>query len=374
MNPGDEKNGTHAPFDEDAEFLRLRALYRELPAEEPSAALDDAILAAARRATGSRPRAAGWWSSATSSRRWRAPLAAAAVLLLAVGVLVQEPWQRSVMPEGLVLEQSADSEVSKAVAVKSERASSENAESPAAVPAVPVVQSRAPAVEGAEKAKRVIETTQIANNEARKAASNMAMHEMPAPAPSSVAMPAAASVPTPALAEDAAAEVVADEAVSVAAAKPTSASALTSKQTPAPTAARASAKKREVDAAAQAAPTEAIEAIAERVLPRTSPWPFGLVPTLAPDTACARLVQDSGGRCHGRVMARGLELALSGGDPDWLPQLRLALEELGWQRDAATVSATDTERYTRATAAGIESFGWRVEAGRVVLTLQAAGP
>ncbi|HEX2197067.1 MAG TPA: hypothetical protein VHG88_00380 [Burkholderiales bacterium] len=47
--------------------------YRELGAEEPPPAVDEAILAASRRALGSR-------------RRWYLPLAAAAVAVLAVGV------------------------------------------------------------------------------------------------------------------------------------------------------------------------------------------------------------------------------------------------------------------------------------------------
>jgi hypothetical protein len=50
--------------------------YRELGGEEPPAALDDAILAASRRAVAPR-------------RRWYIPLAAAAVAVLAVGVALQ---------------------------------------------------------------------------------------------------------------------------------------------------------------------------------------------------------------------------------------------------------------------------------------------
>ena len=57
--------------------------YRELGAEEPPRALDDAILAAARRAAGSRPAPL---AAPTGRGRWFAPLAAAAVLVLAVSV------------------------------------------------------------------------------------------------------------------------------------------------------------------------------------------------------------------------------------------------------------------------------------------------
>jgi len=56
--------------------------YRELGAEEPPRELDDAILAAARRAAGARPGSAG----RAFPQRWYAPLAAAAVLVLAVAV------------------------------------------------------------------------------------------------------------------------------------------------------------------------------------------------------------------------------------------------------------------------------------------------
>lgn len=59
--------------------------YRETPRDEPSAELDERILAASRRAPGSRPRAAGavGWIV-----RWRAPVAAAAVLVIAVTLAV----------------------------------------------------------------------------------------------------------------------------------------------------------------------------------------------------------------------------------------------------------------------------------------------
>lgn len=68
--------------------------YRELSAEEPPRALDEAILAAARREAGAGP-AAQYAPSARSSRqRWYAPLAAAAVLVLAVAVTLQMQIER----------------------------------------------------------------------------------------------------------------------------------------------------------------------------------------------------------------------------------------------------------------------------------------
>lgn len=61
--------------------------YRELPPEEPPRALDEAILAASRRAAGARPvpRQDSPWTP-TDRRRWYVPLAAAAAIVLAAGL------------------------------------------------------------------------------------------------------------------------------------------------------------------------------------------------------------------------------------------------------------------------------------------------
>ena len=66
---------------------QVSAAYRELGAEKPPRALDDAILAAARREAGGRPGAPG----RGARNRWYAPLAAAAVLVLAVAVTLLLP-------------------------------------------------------------------------------------------------------------------------------------------------------------------------------------------------------------------------------------------------------------------------------------------
>ena len=63
--------------DRDDEIARR---YRALAAEEPGAALDDAILAKSRRAVGARP---------GGVRRWGPPLSIAAVLVLASGVVIR---------------------------------------------------------------------------------------------------------------------------------------------------------------------------------------------------------------------------------------------------------------------------------------------
>jgi outer membrane biosynthesis protein TonB len=63
--------------DSDDKLLRH---YRALPREEPPRALDDAILAASRRAVAARP---------SLSRRWAGPVSIAAVLVLAFGVTLE---------------------------------------------------------------------------------------------------------------------------------------------------------------------------------------------------------------------------------------------------------------------------------------------
>jgi hypothetical protein len=65
---------------------RVSQRYRELGAEEPPRALDDAIRAAARRESGARPAPL---VSPGARRRWYLPLAAAAVIVLSVAVTMQ---------------------------------------------------------------------------------------------------------------------------------------------------------------------------------------------------------------------------------------------------------------------------------------------
>lgn len=69
----------------------LSRLYRDAPREEPSAQLDAAILAAARREAGSRPR----FARSPFSRSWYVPVSIAAVIVVSVTltllVMEQEP-------------------------------------------------------------------------------------------------------------------------------------------------------------------------------------------------------------------------------------------------------------------------------------------
>jgi hypothetical protein len=62
---------------------KISGRYRELPREEPPRALDEAILAASRRAVRARPAPL---VAPTGRRRWYVPVAAAAVITLAVAV------------------------------------------------------------------------------------------------------------------------------------------------------------------------------------------------------------------------------------------------------------------------------------------------
>ena len=68
-----------------SEEQKISQRYRELPREEPPRHLDDAILAAARRATASRPAPL---VAPTGRRRWYFPVAAAAIIIWAVAVTV----------------------------------------------------------------------------------------------------------------------------------------------------------------------------------------------------------------------------------------------------------------------------------------------
>lgn len=357
-------------FPEDETNARLRALYRQLPADEPSAATDDAILAAARRATKSGPAAVPW------TRRWRVPLAAAATLLLAFGILLQMPTQRTVVQDAFHEQQALDEK------------SSMNAE-PSVVAAAPPAEIAADAGPPAESVPQ-----QRAPESLAKEKREFAAVPSPAPAKKSVTAAKAAAEPAAELADADDAEATGSGSASasgaIAAAAETraemetdTADALAGAQQQQAESARermVAEAKAEVAAASSSkslrnAPSAPVAAAAPppapaALQPRGAPWPFGLVPTLAPDTACARLIQESGGDCRARIVSGGLELRLTGGDNQWLYRLRDSLAELGWQ-EAPGVPA-GSGRYSRRTTAGIERFEWSPQSGALVLKLLAA--
>src|ERR1700687_368204 len=111
---------------------RLRRRYRELAYEEPSAAIDAAILAAAKRASVTRSR----------SRRWAVPLSAAAIFVLALGVTLRmkrdQPGVETAMPPAERAANGAPSVLTDAapsplVPAEKERAKSPPAQSPQAL-------------------------------------------------------------------------------------------------------------------------------------------------------------------------------------------------------------------------------------------------
>jgi len=71
------------PRTDDERDAKLAALYRAAAQDEPPAAFDDALRAAARREVGARPRYAG----SSYIRSWRVPLSIAAVILLSVSLV-----------------------------------------------------------------------------------------------------------------------------------------------------------------------------------------------------------------------------------------------------------------------------------------------
>lgn len=77
----------------------LRALYRQLPAEDPRTEVDEVIRAAARKAVGAGPRASGAAPTAYSrTLRWAVPLATAASLVLVVMMVREEHPEREGVP------------------------------------------------------------------------------------------------------------------------------------------------------------------------------------------------------------------------------------------------------------------------------------
>ncbi len=122
---------------------KLSRRYRELGADEPPAALDQAILAAARRAVAPR----------TASQRWAAPVSLAAVLVLAVGVTLnlqhEKPGIETSPPNEYSVPQAAP-----APEPVQKRVEADDARQRAAAPA-PRPASEPPAAPPADKASEL---------------------------------------------------------------------------------------------------------------------------------------------------------------------------------------------------------------------------
>lgn len=142
------------PRDDEAlvEFLARRdALsrrYQEASAEQPSADVDQAVLAAAHRAAGARPQAAGRrprrWAT-----RWGAPLAAAAVVVLAVAITVMLEREPAVMEMGETARQAPA-----ATAPPSEPAAQEGKTAPLAV--APAAKQRSAPAQAIREEKKTL--------------------------------------------------------------------------------------------------------------------------------------------------------------------------------------------------------------------------
>ena len=154
---------------------KISQRYRELSREEPPPRLDDAILAASRRAVQTRPAPL----VVPSGRlRWYFPLAAAAVIVLAVAVTIHVERQRS------------DLEVAEAPASPPPpaREAQENLYVPDPKPAPAPAPARPPASDAGELG---------AKRDAERLADLQKSHQAPA-APPAAAPPPAASAPAPA--------------------------------------------------------------------------------------------------------------------------------------------------------------------------------
>jgi hypothetical protein len=143
----------------------LRSRYRAAAQEEPSAQVDDAIRARARRAVGARPRSAG--SPFGSS--WRMPLSIAAVLVLSVTLTVMVTRQDQHLP-------SADQSSAR-------KAAPERAPAPAMTPAEPQPQAAKPAANAKEDAAGSREKARATRAPEQQRADEKDLYQAPAQPP-----------------------------------------------------------------------------------------------------------------------------------------------------------------------------------------------
>ncbi len=194
-----------------AEDPKLSQRYRELPREEPPRALDDAILAASRRAVAAHPAPL---VAPTGRRRWYFPVAAAAVITLAVAVTLHiqrdHPGEEvdAVSPSMQVQETPPPAEAPKAAArqaevprradesmLRAERAPQPFAAAPSAdsAGALSGAPAAAPAPAPEPAAPPAARAEQRERNDAATSAGMRRSRDAPPPPPASA--PAAKSLP-----------------------------------------------------------------------------------------------------------------------------------------------------------------------------------
>jgi hypothetical protein len=247
------------PHDDD-----LRALYRQLPAEEPQAQTDDAIRAAARRAVAAAPRhSAPAWRGIL---RWQVPVAVAATLLLTLVIVREEPAQYSALQNApMVASEHAAERASEQVAESRLDAA---AAAPASPPAVIAGSADSAAAASPEALAEIVPVDMAV---ATSAGNEALVNSMPAPAAASP--PAVADVPAwqrhiPSSSESA------GSSAGIAKREVAARSAMASRDDGASLAAQSS----EQDAPRTAsAPAVGIS------------WPFGLLPSMSNADACAQL-------------------------------------------------------------------------------------
>jgi hypothetical protein len=195
---------------------KVSSRYGELPREEPSAAIDAAILAAARRAAQTRPAPL---VPPTGRQRWYFPLAAAAVIMLAVAVTLQVEREQPEPELAVVPAQEAEkqeqvakklrqAEPQKAPSVEKREAAPQSAPAPKPEPARErafAADPGGPAVEATDKQKasaaaaasppppRVAEIPRERRDSADAAGTIASRSAPPAAAPAASGAPAARS-------------------------------------------------------------------------------------------------------------------------------------------------------------------------------------